>query len=202
VRVVHYGISIPDDYKPEQSRPLVLALHPGGERPPNYGTMYLTSFFLPALKGLDAIVVAPDCPTRAWSDEDADEAVMALLESVLHEYTIDRRRVLVVGYSLGGRGTWFMEAEHPDFFTAAIAVAGSPEGLPLDRLGKIPIYAIHSRSDEVVPVGPDQRMIAALTKAGRPAEIDLVDGGGHFDTRSYMPALARALKWVQERWRE
>ena len=32
----------------------------------------------------------------------ADAAVMALLEQVMREHAVDRRRVLVVGYSMGG----------------------------------------------------------------------------------------------------
>src|SRR6476646_5958888 len=43
---IRYGISVPDDYKPGQPRPLVLALHPGGERPAFYGSLYLIRFFM------------------------------------------------------------------------------------------------------------------------------------------------------------
>ena len=197
---LRYGISVPDG-DTRQPHPLVLALHPGGDRPAFYGSMYLARLFLPALQQLDAIIVAPDCPTRAWTDADAEQAVMALLQSVLNDYPIDRQRILVIGYSLGGRGTWFMAARHPDFFTAAIPIAGSTDGQPLERLGRIPTYVIHSRSDEVVPPGPDEHAVAELGKLGRPVVIDIVDGGGHFDTSSYMPALIRAVKWVDKRWK-
>jgi predicted peptidase len=201
VGLLRYGISVPDGDR-RQPRPLVLALHPGGERPAFYGSMYLARLFMPALERLGAIVIAPDCPTPAWTDADADQAVMALLQSVLGEYPIDRRRILVIGYSLGGRGSWFMAARHPDFFTAAIPIAGSPDGQPLERLGRIPTYVIHSRGDEIIPPGPDERAIAELDKLGRPAMIDLVDGGGHFDTSSYAPALIRAVNWVERQWKE
>src|SRR5579864_3250063 len=109
-----YGRAVPGDYDPQQPRPLVLALHPGGEKTPYYGAQYMRSVFLPGLRSLDPIMVAPDCPTRAWSDPAAENAVMALIENVLTEYSIDRRRILVVGFSLGGRGAWFMESRHSD----------------------------------------------------------------------------------------
>src|SRR5438477_334187 len=111
---IRYGISVPDDYKPGQPRALVLALHPGGDRPPGYGTTYLIRLFMPALKDLGAIMVAPDCPTRTWTDSGSERAVMMLLDDVVREYAVDRRKVLVTGYSMGGRGTWFMAARHAD----------------------------------------------------------------------------------------
>ena len=101
-----YGRAVPGDYDPKQPRPLVLALHPGQKNSSYYGAQYMRSVFLPGLRELNPIMVAPDCPTRAWSDPAAEAAVMALMENVLSEYSIDRRRILVVGFSLGGSGTW------------------------------------------------------------------------------------------------
>jgi len=197
---LRYGISFPDDYTAGQPRPLVLALHPGGARPTFYGSLYLIRFFMAGLKELGAIMVAPDCPTRTWTDPESDQAVMALLADVMGEYTIDRKRVLITGYSMGGRGTWFMSARHADFFTGAIPIAGTPEGQPLDSLARMPTYVIHSSSDEVVPPGPDQRATAQLEAMNRPVKLEIVEGRGHFDTGSYMAAFARAVQWVSSRW--
>src|SRR5262245_51653319 len=102
-----YGISIPRGYEPGTPRPLILALHPGGERTPGYGSAYMRQIVAPALNGLEAVVLAPDCPARAWSDPVAERGVMALIQNTLDNYSIDRRRILVVGFSMGGRGTWF-----------------------------------------------------------------------------------------------
>ena len=82
---------------------------------------------------------------------------MALLQKVLAEYTIDRKRVLVTGFSLGGRGTWFMASHHPDLFTAAIPMAASTGDEPLERLATMPTYIIHSRADESCHSRPPRR---------------------------------------------
>ena len=201
VKAIRYGISVPDDIDARRPRPLVLALHPGGELRPGYGAAYLDYFYYARLRVLGAVIVAPDCPKRSWTDEDADKAVMALLQHVLEEFPIDRTRVLVTGYSMGGAGTWFMSSRHADFFTAAVTIAGSPAGQPIETLGRIPTYAIHSRSDEVVPIGPDRETSRQLEKMGRPVRFEAVDGGGHFDTDSYRAAYDRAIRWVEERWR-
>jgi predicted peptidase len=194
-----YGRAVPGGYDPKQPRPLVLALHPGGEKTAYYGSQFMRSLFLPGLRELDPIMVAPDCPTRSWSDPAAEKAVMALLDNVLSEYSVDRRRILVIGFSLGGRGTWFMESRHSDLFTAAIVMAGTTDE-PLDALGKIPTYIIHSRADQTVPFAPAEQRAAALERMGRPVKFEALDGLGHFDMGAYAPALLRAGSWVAERW--
>lgn len=196
-----YGISVPADYNSSRPRPLVLALHPGGERTPYYGLSFMRGIVSPALKDLDAIIVAPDCPTRAWSDPMAERAVMALLQKVLEDYAIDRRRILVTGFSLGGRGTWFMSSRHADLFTAAIPIAGAAGEEPLDRLGRIPTYVIHSRQDQVVPFEPDERTTRELEKLGRVVRFEALEGLGHYDMGGYVDALTRAGRWVAERWK-
>ena len=196
-----YGLAVPAKYKAGEPRPLVLALHPGGERMRYYGSAYVRTVVAPALEGLGAIIVAPDCPTNAWTDPAADAAVMALIEQVTREFTIDRRRVLVVGFSLGGRGTWFMAAHHPDLFTAAIPIAAATGDEPLDALGTIPTYIIHSRRDQVVPFAPAERMARELERLGRPVKFEPLSDPTHFEMTAYIPALTRASAWVADRWR-
>jgi predicted peptidase len=195
-----YGISIPRGYEPGKPRPLILALHPGGERMPYYGSAFMRQIVAPALSGLDAIIVAPDCPTRAWSDPGADRSVMALLQNTLDNYAIDRRRILVVGFSMGGRGTWFFAAHHSDLFTAAIPMAASIGDESQDRLGTMPTYIIHSRDDQVVPFDPAERNARELEKLGRPVRFEALEGIGHYQMGGYLDALRRAGNWIIERW--
>lgn len=199
---MRYAVSIPRGYSPRQARPLVLALHPGGERMPYYGGAFVQQIVGPALSDLGAIVVAPDCPTRAWTDPIADRAVMALLRSVLNEYAIDRLRVLVTGFSLGGRGTWFMASRHADTFTAAIVMAGSSGDEPIDRLARVPTYVIHGTEDEVVPFAPSERVARDLEGLGRDIEFESLDGVTHFQMGGYVDALRRAGRWVADRWKK
>jgi predicted peptidase len=195
-----YGISVPAGYTKGEPRPLILALHPGGERTPYYGLSFMRGIVSPALKDLNAIIVAPDCPTRSWSDPAAEQAVMALVQNVMKEYAVDRRRILVTGFSLGGRGTWFMSSRHADLFTGAIPIAGASGDEPLDRLGRIPTYVIHSRNDQVVPFAPDERTTRELEKLGRVVRFEALEGLGHYEMGGYIDALTRGGKWIAERW--
>ena len=197
-----YAILVPRDYAARQPVPLVLALHPGGVRMPNYGGAFVQQIVAPGLSDLHAIIVAPDCPTRAWTDPIAEQAVIALVERVLHDYSIDRRRVLVTGFSLGGRGTWFLSSRHADLFTAAIPMAGATADDPIESLATIPTYVIHSRDDQVVPFGPSERRARELEKLGRVIRFEALQNVTHFQMGGYIDSLRRAGRWVADRWKQ
>ena len=198
---VRYGLAVPADYRASSPRPLVIALHPGGGGTPYYGDQYMRTIFVPGLQELGAITIAPDVPTRAWTDPPAEQAVMSLIGSVLKEFAIDRQRILVVGFSLGGSGTWFLSARHADLFSAAIVMAGRTEE-PLASLAKIPTYVIHSRNDQVVPFAQAEQRAVALKQMGRPIQFDTLAGVGHYEMGGYLAALRNGGRWVREQWQK
>ena len=197
--MVRYGLAVPGDYDASRPRPLVVALHPGGGGTPFYGDGFLRSIFLPGLGELTPIMIAPDAPGGSWTDSRAEQAVMALVTAMFGEFAIDERRVLVVGFSLGGSGAWYLSARHPDRFTAAIVMAGRTQE-PLADLARIPTYVIHSRDDQVVPFDQAEERTRALERMGRPVGFDPLAGVGHFQMGGYLPALQRGGNWVSERW--
>jgi predicted peptidase len=199
---VRYALTVPRGYDPRQPRPLVLALHPGGERFPGYGAAFARQVISPGLRALNAIIVAPDCPTAAWTDAASEHAVIALVRKVLTQYNIDRSRLLVAGFSMGGRGTWFMSSRHSDLFTAAIVMAGSPGNESIDGLARVPTYVIHSRADAVVPFGPTEQVVGELKRLKRTIEFEPLDGVSHYQMGPYVDPLKRAGAWIADRWKK
>jgi predicted peptidase len=125
---IRYGLAVPRNYDREHPGPLVLALHPGGgANVPYYGLQFMQQIVIRGFANVDLapIIIAPDVPARSWSDPVSEKAVMALVKHVLDEYPIDKTRVLVTGFSMGGRGTWFFESRHHDLFTGGIVMAGA-----------------------------------------------------------------------------
>ncbi len=94
---MRYAISLPAGYDGDSDdrRPLILALHPGG-RASYYGSDFMRQIVEPALRGWGAVIVAPDVPGRSWASGDSEQAVLALLDDVLEDHTIERRPALGV----------------------------------------------------------------------------------------------------------
>jgi predicted peptidase len=198
--VMRYGIALPAGYDEAATgpRPLVVALHPGG-RSPYYGSDFMQGIVEPALRTWGAVIVAPDVPDRSWATPRSERAVLALVEHVMAQRAIDRTRVLVTGFSMGGRGTWYMAARHADVFTGAIVMAGSPDEREIADV-RIPIFLIHSPDDEVVPFGPAEDAYTALAARGHPVEMRVLPGASHYMMGAYVPVLRVAGRWMLERW--
>ena len=197
-RTIQYAISVPANYSPSRPVPLVLALHYGGN-PNGAGRGVLTLLVGPALAELGAIIVAPDSIGGGWNTPENERAVNALLEAVMASYSIDAKKVLVTGFSMGGAGVWHFAGKYPDRFSAAVAVAGRP---PESAAGwRVPILAVHSRNDEVVPIGPAETRIAELKKAGVRAEFIPLTGISHYETNRFVDGLRRAVPWIKETWK-
>jgi predicted peptidase len=199
---MRYALTIPRGYNGRDARPLILALHPGGQRFPGYGASFAQQIIAPGLSSLGAIIVAPDVPTRSWTDDISERAVLGLVKSVMTDYKIDPARVVVVGFSLGGRGAWFHSSRHTDLFKAAIVMAGSTGDEPIEKLATVPTYVIHSRDDEVVEFAPAEKVVKELKQLKRTIEFEPLSGPTHFTMGGYLDSLARGGRWVADRWKK
>jgi predicted peptidase len=198
---IHYALSIPRNYSPSKPVPLILALHfgVGGGDAAGAGGDMVQILIGPALAELGAIIVAPDSVRGDWSTPENQKAVNALLDVVLARYSIDKKKVVVTGFSMGGAGTWLFAEKFPERFSAAIPVAGRP---PASASGwRLPVLAIHSRDDQVVPFGPTEARIAELRKAGVNAKLIPLSGITHYETSRFRDALRQAIPWLQDVWK-
>jgi predicted peptidase len=195
---VGYAISIPKTYSPSSPVPLVLALHFGGS-PNGAGQRLLGGLVGPALEELGAIIVAPNSVGGDWSTAANERAVNALLEAVQAAYRIDTTKIVVTGYSMGGAGAWHFAGKYPERFSAAIPVAGRPPA-SIENW-RTPVFAIHSRQDEVVPIGPASARVKELQKTGVRAEFIELTGILHSETYRFVDALRRAVPWLKETWK-
>jgi dipeptidyl aminopeptidase/acylaminoacyl peptidase len=198
---MRYAIALPADHEdsPDERRPLVLALHPGG-RDVYYGSWFMRSIVEPALRGWEPVIVAPDVPDESWATERSERAILALLDAVLAEHAIDRDRILVTGFSMGGRGTWYMVGRHPDLFAGAIMMATGPPRESVESLASTPIYIIHSPDDEVVPYAPVEEAAVALAGRGYPVQMARLPGATHGMMGDYVGPLRAAGDWMLRQW--
>ncbi len=177
-------------YAPKLSKgervPLVLFLHGVGERGQD-NELQLRRAIQKVVnrKGkspfMRAVVLAPQCPMGSyWTNVDhkgtylqsqtpetaALHQVAELVKRYCEDERIDRKRVYVVGMSMGGYATWDLVARYPELFAAAVAICG---GGPVDRaeiLKEIPIYVFHGEKDSVVPYQASADTVAAIKGVG------------------------------------
>jgi predicted peptidase len=198
---IDYAIVIPGNYSPATPVPLILALHfgVGGGDAAGAGASVVQILVGPALAELGAIIVAPDSVRGNWGSPENEKAVNALLDTVLAHYAIDKTKIAVTGYSMGGTGSWQLAEKFPERFSAAIPVASRP---PASASGwRLPVLAIHSRDDQVAPFDPTEARIAELQKAGVNAKLIALTGITHYETHRFRDALRRAIPWLREVWK-
>jgi predicted peptidase len=196
--MMRYSIYVPKGYTGSTPVPLIIALHYGGN-PSGAGDGVLRMLVGPALLELGAIIVAPDSLGGGWDIPVNEVAVMALLDSTLQRFNIDKKKVVVTGFSMGGAGVWHLAGKYPERFSAAIPVAGRPGASP--QGWRTPVLAIHSRDDGVVPIGPAEARIRELQKAGVRAEFIELRGIAHYETDRFVDGLRRAVPWLRETWK-
>jgi predicted peptidase len=153
----------------------------------------------PALAELGAIIVAPDSMRADWSSSENQRAVNAVLDMVLAGFSVDTKKIAVTGFSMGGTGSWYFAAKYPERFSAAIPIAGRPPASASEW--RLPILAVHSRDDQVAPIGPTETRISELQKSGVNAKLIVLNGVTHFETYRFVDGLRQAVPWLREIWK-
>lgn len=197
----HFSILIPRGYSPTKPVPLILALHFGvaGGNAAGAGRDLIQILIAPALVELGAIIIAPDSVRGDWSSLENEAAVNTLLDMVEARYAIDKKRIVVTGFSMGGAGAWHFGEKFPARFSAVIPVAGRP---PASSSGwRLPVLAIHSRDDQVVPFAPTEARVTELQNLGVNAKLIALAGITHFETYRFQGALRQAIPWLREVWK-
>lgn len=179
--VLPYRLFTPDS-DAEKRVPLVVTLHGYGESGTNNfsqiaGNQLSVAFANPERQADNpAFVLAPQAdPTDpakgAWWNPQMQHAVIELVEQTIADNPrIDPDRVYLTGLSMGSYGSWGILPQRADLFAGAVLVCGAgDEQAAVDALGDMPIWALHSVDDVVVPydvAGSDYRIFRALESAG------------------------------------
>lgn len=209
-----YRIFVPRGIERAKRVPLVLFLHGAGERGTNnvaqlvHGVPQIIGYS--ERTGEKAVVVAPQCPDGAqWVDTPWSapshvmnpvpsvnmSKAMALLDSLIAQYPVDRDRVYVTGISMGGYGTWDVAQRRPETFAAAMPICGGGDVSCASRLKNLPLHVVHGDADGAVPVKRSRDMATAVKAVGGDVTYVEIPGAGHnVWTRTY--ADDSVLKWM------
>ena len=181
--------------------PLILFLHGSGERGTDLEKV--KTWGPPAIAEKDPafpfIVISPQLPDgEAWHAL----ALKKLLDDVLGEYNVDRRRVYLTGLSLGGYGAWDLASRYPDYFAAVAPICGGGVARAVASMRSLPTWVFHGKLDDAVPEAESARMVEALKAAGGNVKYTVLPEGGHVDAWVHAYDKAGLFAWFLEHSRK
>ena len=195
-----YTLILPESGVPVDAVPLVIALHFGGHGLPFYGELFLTDLIEPSLRGLGAIIAAPDCPSKDWTQPESEQFVMKLVDHLRDQYSIDPRKILITGFSMGGIGTWHIASQYPQKFSAALVMAANPIEDAFEVEWDLPLYILHARDDELFPIVNTTQVVVGLEEQGVDITYRILENTTHYETHKFKAPLKETVPWVLERW--
>lgn len=161
---LNYRILSPEKIHVNQKYPLIVVFHGSGAvGTDNISQIGILSkmWLLPEnRKKYPAFVMSPQFPvrssnyhldkTRGVQVSESNEYLDLLLKSVdslANSKNIDRSRIYVIGFSMGGATTSNAISKRPDLFAAAVNVSGISQFNNNENLLKTPIWIVHGSLD-------------------------------------------------------
>jgi predicted peptidase len=201
-KTMEYALFVHSKYAKDQKTPLMVALHGLGGNP----QQIMRSKGLTDLAEKHGyIVVAPmgynsggwygakipgglgkgkgKGDTPANLSELSEKDVMNVLEIVRKEFTIDEKRVYLMGHSMGGGGTWYLGLKYPEMWAglAPIAPAIFTEPKDLDKIKKIPVIVVQGDKDNLVPAAGTRKWVAKMKDLEMNYQYLEIEGGDHIN---------------------
>jgi predicted peptidase len=175
---IPYLIYLPSDYASRQRWPLLLYLHGAGTRGDDLGRVRKCgpSLHIAHQGHLPMIVLSPQCPKDQYWDS---QQLLALLDQIESKFSVDRDRVYVAGFSMGGSGTWELATAAPDRFAGIVPVAGGWPVESASALKSLPIWAFHGEEDKTVSVEGSTKIVEAIKQAGGKPKLTIFPKTGH-----------------------
>ncbi|HEX9945880.1 MAG TPA: PHB depolymerase family esterase, partial [Thermoanaerobaculia bacterium] len=191
---MRYLLFVPKNYDQRKRYPLVLWLHGGGSHGEDlklllshgdkHGIGYLARADIQSKYA--SFIVAPQCPrNKLWGNPGSGQLTgemklaLEIVAKVRAAYSIDSRRLYVLGMSLGGYGTWDLITRRPGLFAAAVPICGGGDPSKVSLLVKTAVWVFHGDEDELVDVAESRKMIAAIQRAGGKPRYTEYKGVGH-----------------------
>ncbi len=142
-----------------------------------------------------AIMLVPQCPANLSWLGPMQDALVSLLQSYIDRGVVDASKVYIFGGSMGGTGTWNMLSNHPDFFAAAMPVAGNPSGLNAEAVSRTPLFTVMGTADRIMKMSNVETFLEEMDSCNAEYKYNVEEGWTHENVceQSY---TAERLSWV------
>jgi predicted peptidase len=189
-----YLLYLPEGYTPTGKLwPLVLFLHGSGERGSDLAAVGRQGLAkLTQERSFPFILVAPQVPAgELWSAD----VLVALLDEVQKTLRVDPQRIYLTGLSMGAFGAWDLATLQPERFAALVVISGGGNPVEVCRLKKVPVWIVHGRQDDVIPVSWAEELGRRLERCSGNVRVTIYPDAGH-DAWSRTYADPAFLEWL------
>lgn len=185
---LRYRVLLPVNFDKTEKYPLVLFLHGAGERGSDNEKQLvhgMPKFVDPDnRRNFPCIVVAPQCPSnQSWNSAKTNRDVrpfarefnynnpitrplqlaIDLTNSIIDEGSVDKKKVVVIGLSMGGIGTFEAVGRFPKMFVAAAPICGGGDTkFYSKKQAKVDFWIFHGAVDGTVDARYSREMFARL----------------------------------------
>jgi len=125
------------------------------------------------------LIIAPQCPKEGSWDATNSAAVVEIIEDLVKNLSVDKKRIYLTGYSMGGYGTFHLLGEEPKLFAAGVPIAGGGDPNKAEIFKKVPVWVFHGAKDETVKPDQSRRMVEALKKEKSNVKYTEYEDGDH-----------------------
>ncbi|MES2658694.1 MAG: prolyl oligopeptidase family serine peptidase [Verrucomicrobiota bacterium] len=173
------------DLSAEKTYPLILALHgkstnnENGKQVAGWMKTFTTST---RYSKNPCFIVAPLAyqpfggSGAGWYEKPGAQAV-DLVKELIKTLPIDKNRVYIIGYSMGGFGTCHLINTEPRLFAAGVAVAGCTGPDTASSFKKVPLWLFHAADDDLVDVKSSRELAKALENSKECKYTEYPTGG-------------------------
>lgn len=188
---------------PTDKMPLIVYLHGGTNKKADVTALLTTEGFPKYLYDgyygdLRAYVAIPklDNSYKGWADISGQ--IRDMIKTLNTDYTIDMARIALTGHSMGGTGTYQLQAKLPNTFACIAPMSGSVQNTQenLTALSKTKIWAFVAAEDTIVSPNSSREIIKALNEKGANAKITELNGATHFDVPSLAYKNPDLIQWL------
>jgi hypothetical protein len=176
-----YAVHVPEDYRGDEPRPLLVYLAGGHGR-----AMLSVMGSQSTVRDLGYLVLYPQSEGYWWNPKSRS-VVTTLVDEVLRKFNVDTNRVYLTGFSNGGTGTLFFATWWPHRLAAAASLMGAGAYPPeaeaplLLNVTDLPLLFAHGVKDEVIAAPTTRDTVRQLLDLdpGSPVETHMLKGRGH-----------------------
>ena len=127
------------------------------------------------------------------------DAVLDTVDKILAEDRVDPDRIIIMGFSMGGMGTWRCVTRYPDRWAAAVPIGGRGSYAYLaERVKDKPIWVFNGDADRTTTLEQAMVIVDALKAINGDVRLTVFPGIGHGGSQNHTFETEGIWEWLEQ----